>query len=388
MHSNANKKILKKANEDFKLDSAKDHFKKIDGSHQVVIDNGILLSRAIEVTGKVFTNTFNEARKNPDKNRYPNCPPADDTLIPIPGVSYFNGSCIGGKVHDTVFIGWENSDIIVCQGTQTNTIGDFLRVLKSTGAGVVVSLVNGIENGCIKFTEFYDDKKEVCFTSGRSRYFVKVIEYKKEGNFIFRKLRIVKNPFRELECATNDEEIKESVQGESVSDCEESVQGLPVSDCEESNTDKQSSGEFVLPKFSRTAEEIPFVEGDDEMNVEWDVVQIQYIGWPDHGCPANVEEMFEIRKLMIANTVPGKPNIVHCSAGIGRSGTFVLIHKLLQQFESYISGMVAILDDFNLNEMIDNNFRILRVYRDGSIQTPVQYEFVHEAIQSELNKIA
>ena len=56
------------------------------------------------------------------------------------------------------------------------------------------------------------------------------------------------------------------------------------------------------------------------------VVQLMYQNWPDHGVPdeplAFIRFMEEVRKLRVGTV---EPTIVHCSAGIGRTGVLILM---------------------------------------------------------------
>lgn len=86
------------------------------------------------------------------------------------------------------------------------------------------------------------------------------------------------------------------------------------------------------------------VKGDPE-NDEEDTVKIEektiwhllYIRWPDFGVPAvtEVDSFFALMELSRAkNTVPENPRIVHCSAGVGRSGTFITLEYLMAELEA------------------------------------------------------
>ncbi|XP_040191291.1 receptor-type tyrosine-protein phosphatase S-like isoform X2 [Rana temporaria] len=62
------------------------------------------------------------------------------------------------------------------------------------------------------------------------------------------------------------------------------------------------------------------------------VEQIHYLRWPDHGVPKNTSDMVQLVELTNKCNPPGSgPVIVHCSAGIGRTGTFLALDILLKR---------------------------------------------------------
>lgn len=70
----------------------------------------------------------------------------------------------------------------------------------------------------------------------------------------------------------------------------------------------------------------------------WKVRQLHYIGWPDHGVPTEKPDDFEylLGELisMMLNSTKSQKAVVHCSAGIGRTGTTIALAHLLILIES------------------------------------------------------
>eukprot|EP00045_Choanoeca_perplexa_P007133 m.63012 g.63012 ORF g.63012 m.63012 type:complete len:587 (-) comp13946_c0_seq1:92-1852(-) len=93
--------------------------------------------------------------------------------------------------------------------------------------------------------------------------------------------------------------------------------------------------------------------------------------WPDHGVPTSegAQQVVDMMKEVKAycKTAGGGPPIVHCSAGIGRTGTFIAIDQAIQSLEA--TGEVDCLD------VVEN----MRKNRGGMVQHPQQYEFVVKA---------
>ena len=63
------------------------------------------------------------------------------------------------------------------------------------------------------------------------------------------------------------------------------------------------------------------------------ITHIQYTSWPDHEVPEYADEILYLYYKVKALSRAG-PLLVHCSAGVGRTGTFIALDNLLQQSEA------------------------------------------------------
>uniref|UniRef100_A0A8D1Q1V4 Tyrosine-protein phosphatase non-receptor type n=1 Tax=Sus scrofa TaxID=9823 RepID=A0A8D1Q1V4_PIG len=99
------------------------------------------------------------------------------------------------------------------------------------------------------------------------------------------------------------------------------------------------------------------------------LTQIQYIAWPDHGVPDDSSDFLDF-VCHVRNKRAGKeePIVVHCSAGIGRTGVLITMETAMCLIEC--NQPVYPLDIV----------RTMRDQRAMMIQTPSQYRFVCEAI--------
>ncbi|KAH0621285.1 hypothetical protein JD844_022407 [Phrynosoma platyrhinos] len=106
-----------------------------------------------------------------------------------------------------------------------------------------------------------------------------------------------------------------------------------------------------------------------EKNENRQLTQIQYIAWPDHGVPDDSSDFLDfvclVRKKRAGRE---EPVVVHCSAGIGRTGVLITMETAMCLIEC--SQPVYPLDIV----------RTMRDQRAMMIQTPSQYRFVCEAI--------
>ncbi|KAM7507646.1 hypothetical protein LguiA_018099 [Lonicera macranthoides] len=120
--------------------------------------------------------------------------------------------------------------------------------------------------------------------------------------------------------------------------------------------------------------EVNYKESDDP---PLSVLHIQYPEWPDHGVPKDTVAIREILKRTY-NLLPSLgPIVVHCSAGIGRTGTYCAIHNTIQRI---LVGDLSALD-------LVNTISIFRSQRMGMVQTWEQYNLCYTALIHELEDL-
>ncbi|XP_073418293.1 receptor-type tyrosine-protein phosphatase T-like [Dendrobates tinctorius] len=103
-----------------------------------------------------------------------------------------------------------------------------------------------------------------------------------------------------------------------------------------------------------------------QSTVQMTVEQLQYLEWPDHGVPRTPSGLVQLVEQMNRCNTPGSgPVIVHCSAGIGRTGTFVALDILLKMAQAVrkvnVFGCVLRLRKSRMN-MVQNKEQYAFLY--------------------------
>uniref|UniRef100_A0A3B3ZWE5 protein-tyrosine-phosphatase n=1 Tax=Periophthalmus magnuspinnatus TaxID=409849 RepID=A0A3B3ZWE5_9GOBI len=134
----------------------------------------------------------------------------------------------------------------------------------------------------------------------------------------------------------------------------------------------QMSSESVLPEW--TIREFRICS-EDQLGSSRVVRQFHYTVWPDHGVPETTQSLVQFVRTVrdYVNRSPGSgPTVVHCSAGVGRTGTFIVLDRVLQQLDS--------------TECVDIYGCVfdLRLHRGYMVQTEVQYSYLHQCVRDVL----
>ncbi|XP_040923291.1 receptor-type tyrosine-protein phosphatase H-like isoform X12 [Toxotes jaculatrix] len=105
------------------------------------------------------------------------------------------------------------------------------------------------------------------------------------------------------------------------------------------------------------------------------VKHFHFTAWPDHGVPQGTKVLIQFRGLVrwhIEREGTGAPTVVHCSAGVGRTGTIIALDVLLQQLDKKRA--------VGINSFVHK----MRLYRPYMVQTESQYIFLHHCIMDSL----
>ncbi|MEQ2306550.1 hypothetical protein AMECASPLE_009403 [Ameca splendens] len=103
------------------------------------------------------------------------------------------------------------------------------------------------------------------------------------------------------------------------------------------------------------------------------VKHFNYTSWPEHGVPESCSTLIKFVKAVRAHRHDNSTIVVHCSAGVGRTGVFVALDHLIQHVRDHdfvdIYGLVA----------------ELRSERMCMVQNLAQYIFLHQSTLELLN---
>ena len=114
-------------------------------------------------------------------------------------------------------------------------------------------------------------------------------------------------------------------------------------------------------------------------NQERIIKQIHYTGWPDHGVPdIQNGKVFDVFSEIIEKTDQYKgdgPIVVHCSAGVGRTGTYISMYYLEKEIKKQIKDKVE-----EIKFSIFNLVRKLKEMRLYLVQTCEQYLFIYQFV--------
>uniref|UniRef100_A0A803SV48 Receptor-type tyrosine-protein phosphatase O n=1 Tax=Anolis carolinensis TaxID=28377 RepID=A0A803SV48_ANOCA len=103
-----------------------------------------------------------------------------------------------------------------------------------------------------------------------------------------------------------------------------------------------------------------------------DVMHFNYTAWPDHGVPPTnaAESILQFVQMVRQQATKSKgPMVIHCSAGVGRTGTFIALDRLLQHIRDHeFVDILGLVSD-------------MRSYRMSMVQTEEQFIFIHQCVQ-------
>ena len=239
-----------------------------------------------------------------------------------------------------------HTNYIATQGPKDSTIADFWYMILQQNASLIVMLCNELECGRPKCAQYWPKLSE---------------SYQFENNHVTLggKLTVT------------------TIKDEFVPNCNEKIIHRQIQ-LSTSSTNSTTS--------------------DDETTTRTTIVdQLQYVEWPDHGVPDQTknfrllcEQCDDLRTLKTKDA----PVVVHCSAGIGRTGTFMTVCILTEQMRHHLAVKNG-SDEAENGDDVDQPFVFeiketvmkLKSLRRGMVQTMGQYQYAYEAILEEAESL-
>ncbi|BFZ23249.1 hypothetical protein BsWGS_26288 [Bradybaena similaris] len=280
-----------------------------------------------EFVGERFSREQGTRPENKAKNRYKNILPYDYTRVVLAdgneklGTDYINANHVTWTDDDHLVK--QHRRYIATQGPLVSTMLDFYRMIWQEGSRVIINLARITERGKVQINIYWPTEEDNF-----------------EKLFVFE--RAARDGVQEFVCQYRVRLITET-----------GDEGLILREMRLSKEDKHGK---------------PLEEPRK-------LFQFHYMVWPDYNVPEDPGTMIDFlertNNLLDSLPTPG-PVVVHCSAGIGRTGTLIVIDMIISQIKTY--GFDCDIDIFNTILMV-------RGQRSGLVQTQCQYQFVYLAIE-------
>ncbi|TPP61852.1 Tyrosine-protein phosphatase non-receptor type 4 [Fasciola gigantica] len=269
-----------------------------------------------------YTTDASRLNENVLKNRYRDISPYDQTRVILKQGSgdYINANYV---IMDFPKAGFALR-YIAAQGPLPSTYGDFWQMCWEQHVNVVVMLTAISERGRVKCHQYWPNMGQtLSFNASRTS----PIPFKSN----------TQRPVVELQLETVREEIDSDF----------------------------AYREFLITPLAQSRRASTPTDAGNRR-----VVQLQYISWPDHGVPGNTDDLitFVDRVREARGSCSRVPIVVHCSAGIGRTGVLITIETALNLMERD--------QPVRPIELV----QLMRAQRALLIQTTSQFQFVCETI--------
>ncbi|XP_040183983.1 receptor-type tyrosine-protein phosphatase beta-like isoform X2 [Rana temporaria] len=139
------------------------------------------------------------------------------------------------------------------------------------------------------------------------------------------------------------------------------------------NLSVAATNETVLPDWTIR----DFIVTNPQTKQTKQVRHFHFTAWPDHGVPKATEDLVQFRNLIreytSGHSSPSSPILVHCSAGVGRTGTLIALDRIIKQIEAD--------DKVDVYGVVYD----LRMHRDLMVQTESQYVFLNQCAVDFIN---
>ncbi|TGO85115.1 hypothetical protein BPOR_0429g00010 [Botrytis porri] len=301
--------------------------------HFLNYSSNVLMSKFIalrnhELTLRNIPNTLIHHPVVVSRNRYSDVYPWEHHRINLHSLQfgYINASPIALRTANGS--GEEQENYIATQGLRDNGHdgGLFWEMCWQENAEVVVMLTRPVEEGKEKCGVYYAEEVDEVKMIGD--WEVRCVGKEEEGGTVLRTLRVKK-----VKSAASSVSTKSSA----------SVGNGTVGTIEmiaEDYTGIEKEPENITEELQ---EEEAEAEAEAEVQ-ERTIHHFLFESWPDNDIPQSPADIHALLSLLdvsrAANNHSTTPRIIHCSAGVGRTGTFIALDHLLRELEmGHLDGL-------------------------------------------------
>ena len=146
------------------------------------------------------------------------------------------------------------------------------------------------------------------------------------------------------------------------------------------------------PEIKKRIFSVKNVGSTNASSEEKRITQLQYTGWPDYGVPEKADHLTNLVKKVryIIQSNQNKISmgekftvLAHCSAGVGRTGTFIAMYQMMDQIEDIFSiNSPTSENDIDKTQYIDifKAELFLRSKRVEMVQSWAQYQYLYNSV--------
>ncbi|KAI6225011.1 Protein-tyrosine-phosphatase [Aphelenchoides besseyi] len=322
---------------------------------------------------KSAPNTASDRPENVRKNRYNDIKAMDETRVKlneisqIPGSDYVNGNFIKGYNNQKTFI--------ATQGPLDGTVGDFWRMIYEQQCRIIVMVTNLRERGrdqCAMYWPHDDDSQPMIVANA---FEIHNVDCSYHADYTVRELVVRPLSAPSPQIAHSKSPSRES-QPQSpllspdysrTSFSTESPRRTPTRRSESTSSPRPDSDYANLP--TRISTQRPTSSHSQRSHDAIRVLQFHFTSWNDYKAPeCTIGLMRLMSKLRKMDEYNNYPVVVHCSAGVGRTGTFCAIDYVLDQCAA--EGKADIFGCVSK----------LRAQRNLMVQSLEQYVFIWKSL--------
>uniref|UniRef100_K1S1Z7 protein-tyrosine-phosphatase n=1 Tax=Magallana gigas TaxID=29159 RepID=K1S1Z7_MAGGI len=273
-----------------------------------------------------------EIGKHPEnipKNRFKTTLPYDHSRIVLENQAsdYINANFIDGLR--------QKDEYIATQGPLPSTVDDFWLMIWQENVVQIVMLTNlkeGTRKKCAKYWPDLNADKD------NGVFIIKTLEEKQYANYVIRKILMIN---KKKKCAKYWPDVNAD------KDCDVIIINI---------FEEKQYANYVIRKIRMS---------NKKENETRTITQYHYITWPDHGVPDPLCLLSFHNHVTRTKTSTHKgPTLVHCSAGIGRTGTYIAIDALYKEVQQENKINIAEY----VKKMREKRMNMVQTYRLMSVR--------------------